>query len=62
MIKGNQAKKPNSANVVADPLHPALLSTDLALDKLWNRVFTLATFVPLGLGLAFGALVLAMVY
>lgn len=45
-----------TATVVADPVHPALLSTDLALDKLWNRVCTLATFIPLGLGLAFGAL------
>lgn len=48
-----------TATVVADPVRPALLSTDLALERLWNRVYTLATAIPLGLGLLFGALRLA---
>lgn len=42
-----------SVTVVADPARPALLSTDLALAKLTNRFWTLATLGPFFL---FGAL------
>ena len=30
-----------SVNVVADPARPELVTTDMALDKLWNRTITL---------------------
>jgi len=38
-----------AAEVVADPARPDRLSTDLGLDKLWNRVVTLLMMVPLAL-------------
>lgn len=45
-----------SVMVVADPARPELLSTDLALDKLDNRLFTQLALGPLFLGI--GVLVL----
>lgn len=45
-----------SVMVVADPAHPELLSTDLALEKLDNRLFTQLALGPLFIGI--GLLVL----
>ena len=39
-----------SAAVMADPAHPELVTTDLALDKLWNRTLTFLVGVILMLG------------
>lgn len=39
-----------SIEVVADPAHPDLVSTDLGLDKLWNRTFTFLFATALMLG------------
>jgi len=43
--------------VIADPARPTLLTTDLALDKLTNRILTLALAGPL-----FAGLVVAMLF
>jgi len=39
-----------NVTVLADPMHPELATTDMALDKLWNRILTL--FVGGGILLA----------
>ena len=39
-----------SAGVMADPAHPELVTTDLALDKLWNRTLTFLAVAALLLG------------
>lgn len=43
--------------VMADPAQPALLTTDLALEKLWNRTITAAVVGLLMVGMALGAVV-----
>lgn len=40
-----------SAQAVADPARPELVTSDLALDKLWNRTLTFLVAVGLMLGL-----------
>jgi hypothetical protein len=40
-----------TAGVVADPVHPDLLSTDLALEKMTNRIVTMAIGGPFFLGI-----------
>jgi hypothetical protein len=40
-----------TAGVVADPAHPELMTTDLALDKMTNRVTTMAIGGPFFLGI-----------
>lgn len=40
-----------TAEVMADPGHPELATTDLALDKLWNRTLTFLVAVVVLLGL-----------
>lgn len=42
-----------TATVVADPAQPENITTDLALDKLWNRIATLLLVGPCLLGLGF---------
>lgn len=40
-----------SVRVLADPARPDLATTDMALDRLWNRTITLAAIVALLLAL-----------
>jgi hypothetical protein len=46
----------HSATVLADPARPAMLTTDMALDRLWNRTITLVVGSLFMLGLAFAPL------
>ena len=39
-----------SAEAMADPAHPELITTDLGLDKLWNRTLTFLVGAVLMLG------------
>lgn len=48
-----------SVRVMADPQRPELATTDIALDRLWNRVATAGGGVLFALAMALGGLVIA---
>ncbi len=46
-----------SARVMGDPDHPETMTTDLGLDKLWNRVATLLGMAVIGIGMLAGIVI-----